>query len=155
DQGTRAARRAPLQRRLCHARDAHRDEPARTRRRDTLVHTGAPPPEQLWRRAQAALAHNDAHSAYASLLILVRQAPSHVHAHLLPGGIAHAEGRLRDATRHALDAAKHVGANAAQIASVVNALLLVGEVVAARSLLAHPALAGSRDGPLLAHLAGA
>jgi tetratricopeptide (TPR) repeat protein len=119
------------------------------------VHTGAPLLEQLWRSAQTALARNDAHSAYASLSSLVRQAPAHVHAHLLLGGIAHAQGRLRDATRHALDAAKHVRADAAQIAGVVNALLLVGEVVAARALLAHPALASSRDGPLLAHLAGA
>lgn len=119
------------------------------------MQTGAQSSEQLWRNAQSALARNDARSAYANLLSLVRQTPAHVHAHLLLGGIAHAEGRLRDATRHALDAAQRVGADAAQIASVVNALLLVGEVVAARALLAHHALAACRDGPLLAHLASA
>ncbi len=116
---------------------------------------GALSSEQLWRNAQAALARNDARAAYASLLSLVRQTPAHANAHLLLGGIAHAEGRLRDATRHALDAARHVGPDAAQIASVINALLLVGEVVAARAMLAHPALASSRNAPLLAHLAGA
>ena len=119
------------------------------------MQAGALAPEQLWRNAQAALARNDAPAAYVNLLNLVRQTPAHVHAHLLLGGIAYAEGRLRDATRHALDAVPHIGADAGQVASVVNALLLVGEVVAARALLAHPALASCRNGPLLAHLASA
>jgi Flp pilus assembly protein TadD len=113
------------------------------------------PAEQLWHDAQRHLARNDGQAACASLEKLVTLVPAHTHAHLLLGGIAHAQGRLRDATRHALDAARMLPDDANMIGNVITALLLVGEVVAARDCLQHPAITRCRTGPVLARLASA
>lgn len=112
-------------------------------------------PAQFWQKAQECLARNDAPGARAQLQALLRIAPAHTHAHLLLGGIAHAEGDLRAATRHALDASLHLPDDAGTIGHVVNALVLVGEMARARECLAHPAIARCRDGALLANLASA
>lgn len=109
--------------------------------------------DQLWRETQQALARNDAGSARRALQALVGLAPAHTQAHLILGGLAHADGRLRDATRHALDAACKLPDDAGMIAHLVNALLLVGEVAVARNCLEHPAITRSRNGPVLAALA--
>ena len=90
----------------------------------------------------------------AALDALVKLMPAFLPAHLMLGGIAHAQGRLRDATRHALDAARRLPDDANMIGNAVSALLAVGEVVAARECLAHPAIARCRIGPVLASLAG-
>jgi tetratricopeptide (TPR) repeat protein len=110
--------------------------------------------DTLWQDAQRALARGDERSAAATLEALVKLMPAFTPAHLTLGGIAHAQGRLRDATRHALDAARRLPDDANMIGNVVNALLMVGEVVAARDCLAHPAIARCRVGGVLARLAG-
>jgi len=112
-------------------------------------------PAQLWQAAQQHLARNDARAARAALEALVAAVPGHFHAHLLLGGLAHADGRLRAATRHALDAARVLPEDAGAIAAIVNALLLVGEMTRAHECLAHPAIARSTQGPVLAALASA
>ena len=114
-----------------------------------------PAPAQLWQAAQQHLARNDARAARAALEALVAAVPGHTHAHLLLGGLAHADGRLRAATRHALDAARALPDDAGAIAAIVNALLLVGELTRARECLAHPAIARCTQGPVLAALASA
>jgi tetratricopeptide (TPR) repeat protein len=108
---------------------------------------------QLWQNAQRHLEQDDAEAASAALAALVKLVPAHTPAHLLLGGIAHTQGRLRDATRHALDASRNLPDDANMIGNVVSALLLVGEVVAARECLAHAAIARCRIGPVLARLA--
>ncbi|WP_347260146.1 sulfotransferase [Rudaea sp.] len=110
--------------------------------------------DSLWQDAQRALARDDDRAAIAALEALVKLTPAFTPAHLTLGGIAHAQGRLRDATRHALDAARKLPDDANMIGNVVNALLMVGEVVAARACLAHPAIARCRVGGVLARLAG-
>ena len=109
--------------------------------------------ERLWREAQHALARNDAGAARRALQALIAIAPTHAQAHLILGGLAHASGRLREATQHALDAARLLPDDAGAIAHIVNALLLVGEVACARTCLTHAAITRSRNGPVLAALA--
>ncbi|MBS0515574.1 MAG: sulfotransferase [Proteobacteria bacterium] len=110
--------------------------------------------DSLWQDAQRALVRGDQRSAATALETLVKLMPAFTPAHLTLGGIAHAQGRLRDATRHALDAATKLPDDADMIGNVVNALLMVGEVVMARACLAHPAIARCRIGAVLARLAG-
>ena len=110
--------------------------------------------DSLWQDAQRALARDDQRAAVTALDALVKLMPAFTPAHLMLGGIAYAQGRLRDATRHALDAACRLPDDANMIGSVVNGLLMVGEVVAARECLCHPAIARCRIGPVLARLAG-
>ena len=111
--------------------------------------------EQLWHNAQRHLARNDAAAASAALSALLKLVPAHTSAHLLLGGIAHAQGHLRDATQHALDASRQLPDDVNLIGNVVTALLMVGEIVAARACLAHPAIAHCRIGTALARLASA
>lgn len=110
-------------------------------------------PAQLWQAAQQHLARNDAAGAGAQLRALLRIVPTHTHAHLLLGGIAHAGGDLRAATQHALDAALVLPDDAVVISHVVNALMLVGEMAKARECLAHAAIERCRDGGVLVNLA--
>jgi tetratricopeptide (TPR) repeat protein len=110
--------------------------------------------DRLWRRAQAYLAANQIASARAALDSLLARDPTHIHAHLVLGGIAWMSDRMRDATRHALDAARVVPDDAALLGAVVAALLQVGEYVAARAILRRPLLADTDDGALLLQLAG-
>jgi len=110
--------------------------------------------DSLWQDARRALARDDARAAIGALDALLKLMPAFTPAHLMLGGIAHAQGRLRDATRHALDAARRLPDDADMIGNVVNGLLVVGEVVAARECLSHPAITRCRIGPVLARLAG-
>ncbi|MEP6941275.1 MAG: sulfotransferase [Rudaea sp.] len=110
---------------------------------------------QLWQSAQQCLARGDASGAREQLRALLRVVPAHTHAHLLLGGIAHAEGDLRAATQHAVDAARAPPEDAGMISNIVNALVLVGEMTRARECLALPAIARCRDGAVLVSLASA
>ena len=114
-----------------------------------------PHPQQLWQAAQQCLARGDLAAARVQLLALLRVVPVHTHAHLLLGGIAHAQGDLRSATQHALDAARVPPDDAGMISNIVNALVLVGEMTRARECLALPAVARCRDGAVLVSLASA
>ena len=67
-------------------------------------------------------------------------------------GVALSQQRLRAASIQLLQAAAHPPGDATQIQRLVQALLRVGEVVAARRCLAHPAIARCRDGVVLAQL---
>jgi tetratricopeptide (TPR) repeat protein len=112
------------------------------------------PVDRLWRRAQGYLAAKQTVSARAALDAMVSRDPTHIHAHLILGGIAWANDRMRDATRHALDAASVVPDDATLLGAVIAALLQVGEHAAARACLQRPPLAHANDGALLMQLAG-
>ena len=92
-------------------------------------------------------------AARAHLDVMQQTTPHCVHTLLLAGQIAWHEDRVRDATRYSLDAARLATADPAMLCEVVEALLRVGEIVAARACLAHPALAGTNEPRLLLRLA--
>jgi tetratricopeptide (TPR) repeat protein len=108
----------------------------------------------LWREAQARMAAGDTAAARAAIGALLQKHPRHAAAHLTLSHIAWAEGRVRDAARHALDTMHDLPPDAMSIIAVGMALLRVGEVVAARECLDHPVLAQTRDGGALMFEAG-
>ena len=101
--------------------------------------------ERLWKRAERYLNENQIAAARVTLESLAQEAPQNIDVHLILGGIAWDEDRVRDATRHALDAAKMLPDDELLIADVVAALLQAGETVAARKALDHPAFARTRE----------
>lgn len=110
-------------------------------------------PEQRWQRGQQYLAQGQSAPARTQLEALQAQAPQFVGTHLLAARIAWHEDRIRDAARHALDAAITAPEDPALLCEVVEALLCVGEVVAAHECLARPALAQARQASWLLRLA--
>ncbi|HJT96713.1 MAG TPA: sulfotransferase [Rhodanobacteraceae bacterium] len=101
--------------------------------------------DRLWQRAERYLNENQIAAARVTLESLAQEAPQNVDVHLILGGIAWEEDRVRDAIRHALDAARMLPDDERLVTDVVAALLQAGETVAARNALAHPSLARSRD----------
>jgi tetratricopeptide (TPR) repeat protein len=110
--------------------------------------------ERLWKRAERYLNENQIAAARVALESLAQEAPQNIDVHLILGGIAWDEDRVRDATRHALDAANMLPDDELLIADVVAALLQAGETVAARKALAHPAFARTREVAALARASG-
>ncbi len=110
--------------------------------------------DRLWKRAERYLNENQIAAARVTLESLAQEAPQNVDVHLILSGIAWDEDRVRDATRHALDATKMLPDDEYLITDIVAALLQSGETVAARNALAHPALARTREVPVLARAAG-
>jgi tetratricopeptide (TPR) repeat protein len=106
----------------------------------------------LWLQAQHALAAGDMPAAKRLLELVVAGDPRHTQAHVMLAGVALSQQRLRDASTRLLQAAAEPPEDAAQIQRLVQALLRVGEVVAARRCLAHPAIARCRDGLVLAQI---
>src|SRR6185312_1290689 len=77
-----------------------------------------------------------------------RQPNGDVYAHLLAAQIAWREDRVRDGTRHALDAARMVPDDAEALCTVAAVLIEAGETLAARACLDRPTWADCRN-PLL------
>jgi len=109
--------------------------------------------ERLWKRAERYLNENQIAAARVTLESLAQEAPQNIDVHLILGGIAWDEDRVRDATRHALDAAKMLPDDEFLIGDIVSALLQAGETVAARRALDHPAFKRSREVQALARAA--
>jgi tetratricopeptide (TPR) repeat protein len=110
--------------------------------------------DRLWARAERYLNENQIVAARVTLESLAQEAPQNVDVHLLLSGIAWDEDRVRDATRHALDAARMLPDDELLIVDVVAALLQAGETVAARKALSHPAFVRTREVGALARAAG-
>lgn len=110
--------------------------------------------ERLWERARAYIEQGNADAARITLQSLLQRAPDNAAVHLQLGAVEHAEGRLQASATHALDAARRMPDDAASILRIVQALLRVGEIVAARECLLHPTIARCSDGRLLAQFAG-
>jgi len=109
--------------------------------------------ERLWKRAERYLNENQIAAARVTLESLAQEAPQNIDVHLILGGIAWDEDRVRDATRHALDAAKMLPDDEFLIGDIVSALLQAGETVAARRALDHPSVKRSREIQALASAA--
>lgn len=107
--------------------------------------------DRHWQRAQRYLSQNQTDAARIALEALLQRNPAHVQAHLVLGGIAWREDRVRDATSHALAAGRQAS-EPNRVCDVVAALIQVGEAVAARSAIAK--IAGTCDGPVSMRLAG-
>ena len=110
--------------------------------------------DRLWKRAERYLNENQIAAARVTLESLAQEAPQNIDVHLILAGIAWDEDRVRDATRHALDAARMLPDDELLIADVVAALLQSGETVAARKALDHPAFQRSRDVGALVRASG-
>ncbi len=109
--------------------------------------------DRLWNNAQRYLSQGQIDAARGALESLVKDDPGHTEAQLFLGGIAWEEDRIRDATRHALDAARHPPDDETLICDIIAALLQAGEVIAVETLLEHPLLARTTSIPVLLHLA--
>jgi tetratricopeptide (TPR) repeat protein len=111
--------------------------------------------ERLWERARRYLAEGQSAAARITLEALLQRMPNSAAVHLQLGGLAYAEDRLRDCTRHTVEAANALPDDVDAILQIVLTLLQVGETVLARRSLDSPAIARSRDAVTLARLAGA
>ncbi|MFA6229944.1 MAG: sulfotransferase [Rhodanobacter sp.] len=108
---------------------------------------------RLWSRAQRYLSDGQLLAARIALESLLQRDPAHLHSLLTLSGIAFAEHRVRDAAAYALDAVRCLPADGSSIVEVANALLGVGETVAARNCLEHPVLLDTKEGNVLAGMA--
>jgi tetratricopeptide (TPR) repeat protein len=111
--------------------------------------------ERLWERARRYLAEGQSAAARITLESLLQRMPNSAAVHLQLGGLAYAEDRLRDCTRHTVEAANALPDDVDAIQQIVLTLLQVGETVLARRCLDHPAISQCRDAAKLARLAGA
>jgi tetratricopeptide (TPR) repeat protein len=111
--------------------------------------------DPLWQQAQACLVRGHVDAARETLASMqARQPAGDVYAHLLAAQIAWREDRVRDGTRHALDAARVVPDDAEALCTVAAVLIEAGETLAARTCLDHPTWAGCRNPLLLMRAAG-
>jgi tetratricopeptide (TPR) repeat protein len=110
--------------------------------------------DELWRRARVLMGAGETATARGVLEALLQRQPGHSAAHMTLSHIAWAGGRVRDAARHALDAARDPPAEPMSIIAVAMALLRVGETLAARTCLEHPALVQADAGPVMMYHAG-
>ncbi|HEX7370548.1 MAG TPA: sulfotransferase [Rhodanobacteraceae bacterium] len=105
--------------------------------------------EQRWQRALGYLARMESAPAHAQLEAMCTQAPDDVRTHLLASQIAWLDDHIRVATQEALAACRVTPDDAALLASTCEALLQVGEVVAARACMERLASADSPPWMLL------
>lgn len=110
-------------------------------------------PERQWQRAQRYIADEQFTAARASLEALLARAPGDIHARLLLSSVCLELGRLRDACQQLVLASQSLPDDLAAIHRVAYCLHQVGETVAMRNCLDHPAIARSRDGNMLMALA--
>lgn len=97
--------------------------------------------DELWSHAQNHIAAKQAAPARAALESLLESDPEHVLARLALCDVLLRQDHVREATRHALEAARAHPPWPELICEIVATLLRVGEIVAARTCLRHPALA--------------
>lgn len=110
--------------------------------------------DELWGRAQVLMSAGETTAARGVLEALLLRQQGHAAAHMTLSHIAWSDGRVRDAARHALDAARGLPTEPMSIIAVAMALLRTGETVAARTCLEQPALAGADAGPTVMYHAG-
>lgn len=110
---------------------------------------------QLWERAERYLKDGQVLAARAVLeSILVRDA-NQPRVHLVLGGVAWNGNGVRDATRHALAAARCQLTSPELVCDVIAALVQVGESALAHQLFDHPLLVqGELPVPILMRLSG-
>lgn len=111
--------------------------------------------DPLWQQAQACLVRGQVEAARQVLASMqARQPAGDLQAHLLAAQIAWREDRVRDGTRHALDAVSVVPDDAEALCMVAAVLIEAGETLAARACLDRPTLADCENPLLLMRAAG-
>ncbi|MGH8192501.1 MAG: tetratricopeptide repeat-containing sulfotransferase family protein [Rhodanobacteraceae bacterium] len=110
--------------------------------------------DALWRQVQLYMGAGNTAGARDALVSLLQRQPRHAAAHMTLSHIAWADGRVRDAARHALDAASDLPPEPMSIVAVGMALLRAGETVAARTCLEHPLLTRVQSGSVVMCAAG-
>lgn len=106
-----------------------------------------------WLEGRRHLLRGQLHDAQLVLEAMRSHEPDAALTHVLAAQIAWREGRIRAGTAHALDAARAGSNDPETLCTVITVLLVVGEVVAAHTLLEHPSLAACDDPVLLMRLA--
>lgn len=104
---------------------------------------------RLWARSRAYIAADQAAPACAVLESLLLQDPGDIAARMMLGGLYAAEDRQRAATRQVLEASRQPPDDPGLLGDLITTLIKVGEIVAARRLLALPAIAGSASAHVL------
>jgi tetratricopeptide (TPR) repeat protein len=107
----------------------------------------------LWQRGLAAIRARHLAQARGEFEALLRLQPAHVPARLLLASVHLAQGSVQAASRELLAAAAMPPREAGIACRLAQALHLIGENLAARELLALPALATSNDARALLGLA--
>lgn len=108
---------------------------------------------KYWDRAQRYLVNGQKTAARFALESLLQRNPVHVPSMLALHAIALEDGRVQAATALALTAMNHLSDDPELVVDVADALLQVGETVAARDLLDHVVLARVSDAVMLARMA--
>ena len=108
---------------------------------------------RLWTRAQRHLAEGRIVAARISLESLLQRDPGNAPALLMLGQVARSEGRVREAIACLNGFMRDPPRDAGMICEAAEALLELGETLAARQCLEDPLLAGATDGELLSRLA--
>lgn len=99
--------------------------------------------DKLWRRAQRYVAANQAAPARAVLESILARDPADARARLYLSGVYASEDQQRASTQQVQVAAARPPDDPALLLELAGAAIRVGEIVIARDLLRHPALAGS------------
>ena len=109
--------------------------------------------DRRWNRARRFLAEGNLVAARASFETMLQRAPGHVPTLLELSRIARAENHVRIAASYALTAAQHLPADGTAAVETAELLRQLGETVAARRCLEHPALAQTSDGMVMMEIA--
>ncbi|HSN00531.1 MAG TPA: sulfotransferase [Rudaea sp.] len=110
--------------------------------------------ERQWARIRRYQAAGQKEAAAAALEALLQKDPEDSAAHLMLASLLYVQDRYRECARHTLLGARHLSDDIDTICRTVNALLQVGELIAARACLEHPAIARCTSGAALVQLAG-
>ncbi|MGN6313485.1 MAG: sulfotransferase [Rhodanobacteraceae bacterium] len=109
--------------------------------------------DRQWERAQRYIAEGQFAAARAALDALLARSPGNTQARLLISSVCLKQGQLRAACAHLVEAVRALPDDAEQIHTLGFCLHQVGETVALRECLEHPAIARSSSGALLARVA--
>src|SRR5574337_1344114 len=110
--------------------------------------------ERQWARVRHYQATGQKDASKIALECLLQKNPDDGEAHLLLASLLFAQDRYRDCARHAVLGAAQIHGDIPTLTRTINALLQVGEVVAARACLDDRAIADCTQGAVLAQLAG-
>lgn len=109
--------------------------------------------DKLWRRAQHYIEANQIMAARITLESLLQRVPNQIPARMLLASTILSEGRVREAAVHTICAVQHMPDNVDAICTAAHCLNRLGETLAARELMRHPAIARTTNGKALLELA--
>jgi tetratricopeptide (TPR) repeat protein len=107
---------------------------------------------ELWELGQQQILQDKPDAAMSTFQALLAMHPNHVGARLLLASVILSTGRMRAATEQMKLAAATLPPDPALVNRVAQGLTRLGETNAARACLRHPAVLGTRSGPMLTAL---